>query len=310
MVIGLLSALLAGLMAVVCNDLKRTLAYSTISQLGYMVYAIGVGAILASQFHLFSHSVFKALLFLAAGAVIHMVGTRDMLQMGGLGKQMPYVRAVFVIGALALAGLPVTNGFFSKELILEGGMASGPAWAFIGMLAGAAITGLYTIRMVVLVFGGKARSQAQARHSIPLVMSAPLFILAFGTLTTWLLVGSFADLLSQSLPFHHLHAEGTAVILTEVITAPVTWITLLLILSGMSTWLLRQRLSSLVQALCPVSNILQAGMGFEWANRQATRLIRASASVLSRTQTGLLTWNVAGIAAGLILALILIVIWS
>ncbi len=118
-VVGMLSALLAAVMALVANDLKRVLAYSTVSQLGYMVYAVGAGGVFASQFHLMSHSVFKALLFLGAGAVIHSVGTRDMREMGGLGKQMPLVRAVFLIGALALMGIPVFNGFWSKELILE-----------------------------------------------------------------------------------------------------------------------------------------------------------------------------------------------
>ena len=124
--VGLLSALLAGFMAIVANDLKRALAYSTVSQLGFMVYAIGVGGIYASQFHLLSHAVFKALLFLGAGAVIHAVGTRDMRLMGGLGNQMPFVRTTFVIGALALAGIPILNGFWSKELILEAGAAEGP----------------------------------------------------------------------------------------------------------------------------------------------------------------------------------------
>ena len=132
--VGLLSALLAAVMALVADDLKRTLAYSTISQLGYMVFGVGVGAIVASQFHLLSHSVFKALLFLGAGAVIHIVGTRDMRQMGGLGRSMPFVRAVFIIGALALAGLPIANGFFSKELVLEEGLAHGPFWAYLGMV--------------------------------------------------------------------------------------------------------------------------------------------------------------------------------
>ena len=145
-------------MALVANDLKRVLAYSTISQLGYMVYAVGAGGIFASQFHLFSHAVFKALLFLGAGAVIHAVGTRDMRKMGGLGKKMPFVRTVFVIGALALAGLPILNGFWSKELVLEDGLDEGPIWAYIVMLFGAGLTALYTFRMVWLVFFGKPRS--------------------------------------------------------------------------------------------------------------------------------------------------------
>ena len=93
MVVGMLSALLAAIMALVSNDLKRVLAYSTVSQLGYMVYAVGAGSVFASQFHLFSHSIFKALLFLAAGAVIHSIGTRDMTAMGGVGKNLPFVQA-------------------------------------------------------------------------------------------------------------------------------------------------------------------------------------------------------------------------
>ena len=170
MVVGMTSALLAALMALVANDLKRVLAYSTISQLGYMVYAIGVGSVFASQLHLLSHAVFKALLFLAAGAVIHGVGTRDMYKMGGLGKKMPFNRAVFIIGALALAGLPIFNGFWSKELILEHGLEEGPTWAYAGMLAGAGITALYTSRHGVVSLLRQAahqstRSRRRASHA-------------------------------------------------------------------------------------------------------------------------------------------------
>ncbi|NLE49828.1 MAG: NADH-quinone oxidoreductase subunit L, partial [Chloroflexi bacterium] len=157
--VGLLSAFLAALMAVFATDLKRVLAYSTISQLGYMVYAVGVGGVFASQFHLLSHAVFKALLFLAAGAVIHSVGTRDMRLMGGLKKEMPFVRTVFVIGALALAGLPILNGFWSKELVLEDGLHHGPVWAYAGMVIAAGITALYTFRMVWMVFYGEPRRE-------------------------------------------------------------------------------------------------------------------------------------------------------
>ena len=152
--VGAISALMTAVMALVAPDLKRALAYSTVSQLGYMVYAVGVGGFFASQFHLLSHAVFKALLFLAAGAVIHAVGTRDMRKMGALGSKMPFVRNVFVIGALALAGLPFLNGFWSKELVLEAGLNGGPAWALAVMLVGAGLTACYTFRMVWLVFFG------------------------------------------------------------------------------------------------------------------------------------------------------------
>ncbi|NLF63950.1 MAG: NADH-quinone oxidoreductase subunit L, partial [Chloroflexi bacterium] len=197
--VGLLSALLAAIMALVATDLKRVLAYSTVSQLGYMVYAVGVGGVFASQLHLLSHSVFKALLFLSAGAIIHAVGTRDMRQMGGLGRKMPIVRAVFVIGALALVGLPPANGFLSKELVLEEGLAHGPTWAYVGMLLGAGLTALYTIRMVAMVFHGESRVTKHVHDALPL-MSAPLGLLALGTLTTWLLAGPFSGLLARTLP--------------------------------------------------------------------------------------------------------------
>src|SRR5512137_2210692 len=143
LVVGLITAVMAAVMAIVADDLKRVLAYSTVSQLGYMVYAIGAGGLFASQFDLLSHAIFKALLFLSAGAVIHAVGTRDMREMGGLGRQMPFVRSVMIIGALALAGLPVLNGFWSKELVLEAGLAGGPWWAYAGMVVGAGLTALY-----------------------------------------------------------------------------------------------------------------------------------------------------------------------
>src|SRR5579859_6970518 len=118
MAVGVTSALFAGILALLANDLKRVLAYSTISQLGYMFFAVGLGALFASQFHLLSHAVFKALLFLMAGAVTHAVGTRDIREMGGLGRQMRFVWVVAWIGALALIGIPILNGFWSKELIM------------------------------------------------------------------------------------------------------------------------------------------------------------------------------------------------
>ncbi|MGB4869913.1 MAG: NADH-quinone oxidoreductase subunit L, partial [Candidatus Promineifilaceae bacterium] len=192
LLIGLITALLAALTAVVATDLKRVLAYSTVSQLGYMVYAIGVGGVFASQFHLFSHAVFKALLFLGAGAVIHATGTRDMRQMGGLRKQMPVVSVVFIIGAAALAGLPILNGFWSKELILEGGLENGPIWAYGGMVLGAGITAYYTLRMVSLVFFGQPQGKKQV-HDAGSPMKTALIPLAFGTLTTWLLAGLFGS---------------------------------------------------------------------------------------------------------------------
>ena len=195
MLVGMISAFLAALMALAATDLKRVLAYSTVSQLGYMVYAVGAGGIFASQFHLFSHSIFKALLFLAAGAVIHSVGTRDMRQMGGLGKQMPFVRAVFVIGALALAGLPILNGFWSKELVLEAGLDGSPLWMFGLMVFSAGLTALYTFRCVWMVFYGENRAQLHGHDAGP-AMKVALVPLALGTLVSWLLAGPFSRMLA------------------------------------------------------------------------------------------------------------------
>ncbi|GAB4541918.1 MAG: hypothetical protein Kow0063_33270 [Anaerolineae bacterium] len=306
--VGLLSALLSAMMALVTDDIKRCLAYSTISQLGYMVYAVGVGALFASQFHLLSHAVFKALLFLGAGAVIHTVGTRDMRQMGGLGHSMPFVRMVFIIGGLALAGLPITNGFFSKETILEGGLGHGPRWAYIGMLIGAGLTGLYTVRMVSMVFFGEANPRQRA-HDAPPAMRISLSLLAIGTLTTWLLAGPFSRLLAGSLPFHDLHPESSLAITTEIITATATWLALVVIGLGLATWLLRDRLAGLRRRLSPVASFAADGFGFEWLNQQIVRLMTATSALISKSQTGHLNWNMAGIAGALIVVLIILA-WS
>jgi NADH-quinone oxidoreductase subunit L len=307
MVVGLLSALLAALMALVANDLKRTLAYSTISQLGYMVYAVGTGGVFASQFHLLSHSVFKALLFLGAGAVIHAVGTRDMREMGGLGKQMPLVRAVFVIGALALVGLPIANGFFSKELVLEHGLMYGPLWAYILMLIGAGLTALYSLRMVSMVFYGQPRGEQHA-HDAPSAMRVSLVILAVGTLTTWLLAGPFGHMLEVTLPFHDLHVASTAGVVAEIVTAPATYVALAVVALGLLAWFMRRALAGLSRALEPLARFADGGLGFEWLNGRIIALANGSAAAARVTQTGQLNWNVVGIVGGLILILAILIL--
>lgn len=307
-VVGLLSAFLAALMALVANDLKRVLAYSTVSQLGYMVYAVGVGAIFASQFHLLSHALFKGLLFLAAGAVIHTVGTRDMRNMGGLGKLVPVVRTTFVIGALALAGLPIANGFFSKELVLEAGLDHGALWAYIGMLTGACLTAVYTIRMTDMVFYSRP-IPPPAAHRPGRAMSFPLILLAAATLTSWLLAGPFSRLLSETLPHHALPEITTAEMVVEVFTAPTTWLALGVIGLGIAFWLWRPRLAKLTDVLQPVANAARKELGFERLNQTIIVLAEKSAATLAHTQTGILNWNVVGIVGGLAVVLV-VLIWS
>jgi NADH-quinone oxidoreductase subunit L len=259
----------------------------------------------ASQFHLLSHAVFKALLFLGAGTVIHAVGTRDMRQMGGLGSRMPFTRSVFVIGALALAGIPILNGFWSKELILEAGLAEGPLWAYIVVLFCAGLTAMYTLRMVYLVFFGDPRSQLHA-HDAQTAMKVSLGILAFGALTTWLLAGPLYQLLTSTLPFHQFHELTTMDMINEVIKAPATYLALLVVAIGGLCWWKRDALSSITQRLQGFARMATNSFGFEAINRGIVRVTQNTAETLRVTQTGLLSWNVAGIAIGLIVVLIVL----
>jgi NADH-quinone oxidoreductase subunit L len=307
MVVGLVSALMAALIALVAQDLKRALAYSTISQLGYMIYAVGVGSVFASQFHLLSHAIFKALLFLAAGAVIHGVGTRDMRKMGGLGRAMPFNRNAFIVGALALAGVPVLNGFWSKELILEHSLHDGPKWAYLGMLAGAGITAMYTARMVWLVFFGRAHYERHESerliHDAGPMMRIAMSILALGAVTSWLLIGWFARLLEEGLPYQHIHAESAAAMLKEIVTAPETLIALAVVLAGAVLWAIHHGFLPIGDWLSPVGTAASQDFGFEWLNRRIVTAVRATGEQLRVTQTGYLNWNVFGIVVGVIVTL-------
>ncbi len=178
--VGGITALLAASVALVQTDLKKTLAYSTISQLGFMVMGAGVGAYGAAMFHLTTHAFFKALLFLAAGSVMH--ATHDVLDMnrlGGLRHKMPTTHKTFVIGAAALAGLPLMSGFFSKDAILLGTLTKNPVLYAIELFA-AFLTAFYSFRMVFLTFYGKPRDQElyDHAHESPPAMTIPLWILA------------------------------------------------------------------------------------------------------------------------------------
>ncbi|MBK6794448.1 MAG: NADH-quinone oxidoreductase subunit L [Anaerolineales bacterium] len=307
-IVGLVSALITAFMALTATDLKRALAYSTVSQLGYMVYAIGVGGFFASQFHLLSHAVFKALLFLAAGSVIHSVGTRDMRRMGALGKQMPFVRNVFILGALALAGLPILNGFWSKELILEVGLADGPIWAYVGMLLGAGMTAFYTLRMTWLVFFGEARDSSLHVHGAGSAMKMSFGLLVAGTLSTWLLAGLFSRLFHATLPFHSIHELSTPELVEEIFSAPSTYIALTVIGLGLGIfWLVRKQSAAGKEARFDI--LSRESFGFDWLNRQVTFNTFKFATVLQETQTGKLNWNVIGILGALLIVLVFL-IWS
>ena len=189
LVIGAVTALFMGFLALVQNDIKRVVAYSTLSQLGYMTVALGASAYAAAMFHLFTHAFFKALLFLAAGAVIIMMHhEQDLRKMGGLFKYMPITCLTCFIGALALIGFPGTSGFFSKDLIIEAvNHSSLPAsdFAYYAVLSGVFITALYTFRLFFMAFFGKenmSREVWEKLHEAPAVVTVPLLVLAIPSL--------------------------------------------------------------------------------------------------------------------------------
>lgn len=305
MIVGALSAILAAVMALTSIDLKRVLAYSTVSQLGYMVYSIGAGGVFSSQFHLFSHSIFKALLFLAAGAVIHSIGTRNMLEMGGVGKKLPFVKWVFIIGSLALAGIPILNGFWSKEMILESGLKGGPTWLYVLMVLVSGLTALYTIRCVWMVFFGEPRSEYHA-HLVEMPMKIALTPLAIGALASWLLVKPFSVMLGEtSLPYHGMKELSLAEMTHEVLTIP-TLIALVVIGVGILLWFIRTKLTGIINGLKNIRWASESSFGFEAVNTAVVKVTQSIAESLRNTQTGLLNWNVLGIVATLVILFVIL----
>jgi NADH-quinone oxidoreductase subunit L len=169
-ILGLITLLVAGLIGLAQWDIKRVIAYSTMSQIGYMFLAAGVGAYGFAMFHLVTHAFFKALLFLAAGVVIHHLhGEQDIRKMGGLRKSMPFTHLVFLVGSLALVGIPPLAGFWSKDAVLSSALATGGGlgWTlYIGGLVGALLTGAYTFRLYLTVFhGSPAPASAASDHN-------------------------------------------------------------------------------------------------------------------------------------------------
>jgi NADH-quinone oxidoreductase subunit L len=197
-VIGGTTAIFAASVGMAQNDIKRVIAYSTCSQLGYMFFAAGVSAYGAAMFHLFTHAFFKALLFLGAGSVIHaMSGEQDMRRMGGLWKKIPITYVLMWIGSLSLAGIPFFAGFYSKDSILAAAWASGTAvgrYSFcLGMFT-AFLTAFYSWRLIIMTFHGPSRADHEVEHHIhesPWVMLAPLFVLAAGAIAAGYLADNF-----------------------------------------------------------------------------------------------------------------------
>jgi proton-translocating NADH-quinone oxidoreductase chain L len=268
--IGGITAMIAATNALVANDIKRVLAYSTISQLGYMMLALGVGGLIIAEymgnpsasdlgagyssgmFHLMNHAFFKALLFLAAGSVIHGIGTQDMREMGGLSKKMKITSLTMLIGSLAIAGIPPFSGFWSKDEILsitfrgfEDATSTTYGTAFLILwiigIATAFLTAFYMFRMWFMTFSGKPRTEAHA-HESPNVMTVPLMILAGLAAVSgfFMLVGNgFFNFVSESISSIGAGVAVEAVnpgeTVVEIFTDPLTYASLVVAVLGVLT---------------------------------------------------------------------------
>ena len=325
-IIGAATMLLAAFSALAQRDMKRVLAYSTISQIGYMFLALGLGAWSAAMFHFMTHAFFKALLFLAAGVVIHAVHEQNLYRMGGLRSELRLAFWSFVIGGSALAGLPlITAGFFSKDLILWQSWAgpNGNAWFWIAGMTGALLTSLYTFRMILLAFYGRQQLHVKAQSGLAVRVS--LIVLCFLSL-----VGGYVDTPPHfgGVPALSNFLNSVLPPLEEVHIGPIT--ETITALSASTMFALGLGLAYLIfgpqRSRLPARNLLDqlwlAGWGFDWFyDRLLVRpfqwLTRKSASdvadvpinglaqltvlgyrVLRLTQTGRVRWYATGLAMG------------
>lgn len=335
-IIGAATLLIASFSALVQRDIKRILAYSTISQIGYMFLALGVGAYSAAMFHFMTHAFFKALLFLSAGAVIlGMHHEHDIFKMGGLRREMPFVFWTFLAGALSLSALPfVTAGFYSKDLILHQAWTAtfaGPALWACGLI-GAFLTALYTFRLVFVAFFGEAAAKIEhrpgVRLALPLAALAILSIFGGFIETPGFLggVGLFSDFLAPVLtePLSVAQAEDTGLVFAGAIT-PVAG----LVVAWYLFHLRRASLKAYSQrpAIDALHSFWRSGWGFDrlydllfvrpyiWLAktgkgdyvdspfRWVERLSQGFNNVLIRTQNGSVRWYAAGITIGAVLAI-------
>lgn len=339
--IGTITLLIAGFSALTQLDIKRVLAYSTISQIGYMFLALGVGAWSAAIFHFMTHAFFKALLFLGAGVVIKSLNDEhNMLKMGGLRKQIPLTFWTFLIGATSLSAIPlVTAGFYSKDLILLDTWVSekGSPWLWTAGLAGAFITSLYTFRMVFYTFFGKEKSQVRLRPSI--VMTIPLVVLAIFSLASGFLelpqslgnVKIFSHFTEEALPALSALPIKTSTkliiqIIAELVPLSGVFIAYLFFLRRVDypERIISTQLGSLLK------RFWYAGWGFDWLyhnfivkpfvwiasiNRDdfidlfylgMAWLNLVFYRTLSRTQIGLVRWYAMGIGIGAIITIAIV----
>ena len=287
-VIGAITAFFMGLLGIVQNDIKRVVAYSTLSQLGYMTVALGASAYGAAIFHLMTHAFFKALLFLAAGSVIiAMHHEQDIRKMGGLKKYMPITYWTALIGSLALIGFPGSAGFFSKDLLIEAvadshwqGQGAVYWIAYLSVLLGVFVTALYSFRMFFLVFHGKERMDAETKshlHETPPVVTAPLILLAIpSAVIGWITVepilfgGFFGDAIVTSAARPDVLAElgshwhGSLALLLHAPMTPVFWLAAAGVVAAWYLWLKRPDLpAAMHQKFSGLYNLLDRKYYFD-----------------------------------------------
>ena len=297
LIIGSTTAFFMGLLGIVNNDIKRVIAYSTLSQLGYMTVALGVSAYGAGIFHLMTHAFFKALLFLAAGSVIMaMHHEQDMRKMGGLKKYLPITYWTCLVGALALIGFPGTSGFFSKDALIDAVHEShrvGSGYAYFCVLTGVFITALYTFRMFFMTFHGQPRMDHHTQehlHESPWVVTVPLILLAIpSAVIGWftvrpILFGGYFDAAIFVLPANDVLGKlgeefhGSTEFVRGAFTALPIWFAALGVLTAWWFFLKRPDLADAAERrLKWLHTILVDKYGFDWFNEH---VIMAAARLL------------------------------
>ncbi|MEE4638502.1 MAG: NADH-quinone oxidoreductase subunit L, partial [Wenzhouxiangella sp.] len=284
LVIGAITALFMGLVGIVQTDIKRVVAYSTLSQLGYMTVALGASAYSVAIFHLMTHAFFKALLFLAAGSVIIALHHKqDMREMGGLARYLPITAATAWLGSLALIGFPFFSGFYSKDLIIEAVKLAdrpGAAFATFAVYAGVVITALYSFRLLYLTFHGPTRMDDETRahaHESPWVVTVPLILLAipsvligYFTVVPLLFGGALADAIfvreahDVVAQLAYKFEDGPFAFALHGFITPVFWLAMLGV--GLATWIYRFNpaiAESVKQKALPLWKLLDNKYGFD-----------------------------------------------
>lgn len=325
--IGLATLLIAGFTAMTQHDIKRILAYSTISQIGYMFLGLGVGAWSASVFHLMTHAFFKALLFLAAGTVIlSLHHEHDIFKMGGKWRQLPIAFASFLIGSLALAAFPYTSGYFSKDEILLAALELEHTgfWLWLGGVVGAFFTGIYSFRLVFVVFFGDSAGHHEAREVTGFSMAAPLLVLM-----VLALAGGLIHVPTESVFAASEHGEHhvSALIHSIMITVPLLGIALSYLFYGSRTLSVERLMSNTIAQ--GLHKFWYAGWGFDGLYRRLlitpyvwlaavnkrdvvdtaagvlVTLSEAGNSLLTRSQSGSLRWYILSVVGGTVLLITL-----